>query len=88
MEERTGKTFEESVDKFVQKVDTVRERFAALQQRADQTPCQQQGTTPEVLEEFQTALEELHVAQEELKAQNEETRDRTSDAGSGTPALS
>ena len=60
------------MDKFVQKVENMRDRAAAEQQRADQTTCQEQNITPEVLAEFQTALEELQVAQEELRAQNEE----------------
>lgn len=72
MEKRIDKTFEGKMDKFVQKVNTVRQRATALQQRVVETPLQQKKITPEALEELQSALEELHVAQEELRQQNEE----------------
>lgn len=61
------------MDKFVQKVDTLRQRLYALQEGVSDSSLQQLGMTPlEGLEELQVALEELQVAQEELKAQNEE----------------
>lgn len=72
MEARIDETFEGSVDKFAHKVNTVRQRAAALQRRVGESSLQQTNLTPEALEELQTALEELHVAEEELKAQNEE----------------
>lgn len=72
VEQIIGKTFEKSVDKFVQKVNTVRQRASDLQQRVSEASPKARGMTPEALEELQTALEELHVAEEELKAQNEQ----------------
>jgi PAS domain S-box-containing protein len=73
VEPTTGKNFAESMNNFVQKVDTVRQRLYALQQGISDSSLQQPGVTPqEGLEELQVALEELQVAQEELKAQNEE----------------
>ncbi|WP_250122786.1 ATP-binding protein [Chroococcidiopsis sp. CCMEE 29] len=61
------------MNKFVQKVDTVRQRLYALQQGVSNSSLPQPGVMPpEGLEELQVALEELQVAQEELKAQNEE----------------
>jgi len=71
VEEQTGKTFEKNIDKFVQKVNIVRQRAANLQQGVSISPPQPE-MTPTALEELHNALEELHVAEEELRAQNEE----------------
>lgn len=79
VEEQFNKTFEKSVDKFVQKVDIVKQRAADLQQQVSELSPQQLDLAPAALEELQTALEELNVAEEELRAQNEElaiARDR------------
>lgn len=72
MEKKTGKNFEHSMDSFVQKVDTVRDRAANLQKRADELAPPQIDIKSAALEELHSALEELHVAEEELRAQNEE----------------
>ena len=73
MEKKIGETFDQSVGAFVQKIDTVRQRAAELQQRVNKSSLQQQQVMmPQALEELQTALEELHVAEEALKAQNDE----------------
>jgi len=74
VEARTGKNFAENMDKFVQKVNTVRQRSYALQQGVSDSSQQPGVTPPEALEELQVALEELRVAEEELRAQNEELR--------------
>jgi PAS domain S-box-containing protein len=72
VEQRICKNFDKNLDKFVDTVDTVRQRTAALQQCISKTSLPQGDITPQALEELHTALEELHVAEEELKAQNEE----------------
>ena len=60
------------MDKFVQKVNIVHKRAAALEQHVKESSTQQESITSESFEELKTALEELYVAEEELKAQNEE----------------
>lgn len=72
VEKRICKTFDKNLDKFVDKVDTVRQRAAALQQSVSKPSLPQADIAPEALEELHIALEELNVAEEELKAQNEE----------------
>lgn len=72
MEEEIANDFEGSLNKFVKKVDSVRQRAAALLQRVGESASGVKGMTPETLEELQTSLEELCVAEEELRAQNEE----------------
>jgi PAS domain S-box-containing protein len=72
VEKETGKNFEHSMDSFVQKVGTVRDRATNLQKRADELAPAQTEIKSAALEELLSALEELHVAEEELRAQNEE----------------
>jgi PAS domain S-box-containing protein len=59
-------------ERFTQKIETARQRAAALQQRVTESPRQQPELLAVSLEELKTALEELHVAEEELRQQNEE----------------
>lgn len=56
VEEQIGRNFEESVDKFVQKIDIVRRRAADLQQCAGELSLPQLDMTPAALEELETAL--------------------------------
>lgn len=59
-------------ERFTEKIETARQRAAALQQRVTESPGQQPELLAVSLEELKTALEELHVAEEELRQQNEE----------------
>jgi PAS domain S-box-containing protein len=73
MQRRSDETFNQNLEGFVQKVNSVRQHSEILQQQVSELPSTSQ-TNPalEALEDLQAALEELHVAEEELKAQNEE----------------
>lgn len=65
-------TFNLEGERFTQKIETARQRAAALQQRVTESPRQQPELLAISLEELKTALEELHVAEEEMRQQNQE----------------
>ncbi|MBD2740083.1 ATP-binding protein [Coleofasciculus sp. FACHB-1120] len=64
-------SFHQKGEQFSQKVQTARQRAAALEQRIVDSPKQDPELLAVSLEELKTALEELHVAEEELRQQNE-----------------
>ena len=55
-----------NIDEFAQKLGEWRSRVAALLQRTDKLPHEQQELLMEITEELHVATEELHVAQEPL----------------------
>jgi PAS domain S-box-containing protein len=65
-------SFDLKGERFTEKIETARQRAAALQQRVTESPRQQPELVAVSLEELKTALEELHVAEEELRQQNED----------------
>lgn len=66
--------FERNIDKFVLKVNRVRQRASNIQQHVGKINLPQQEDTMllQAVGELQTALEELQVAEEEMKQQNEQ----------------
>jgi PAS domain S-box-containing protein len=61
-----------NIDELAQKLGEWRSRVAALLQRTDELPHEQQELLMEITEELHVATEELHVAQEQLIHQNEQ----------------